>query len=113
MQEKFAKELSEINNLRESSFVRMNEELMWKVRRINNEDKNYGAFFPSVVNTNWVKKNEINKNIAIGGLNALSHAFINSQNGYIYDETLDDDILMRIKNISNNQSTEEYYLLFY
>ena len=111
MQEKFAKELSEINNLRESSFVRMNEELMWKVRRINNEDKNYGALlFPSVVNTNWVKKNEINKNIAIGGLNALSHAFINSQNGYIYDETLDDDILMRIKNISNNQSTEELSL---
>ena len=76
-QEKATKELLEYNNLRESTIIESDESILWESRI--NSDKSYnGYIFPKVLNSNWLKKGVINKEISINALNLFSKAIVDS-----------------------------------
>ena len=98
-QEKLAKELVENNMLRESALIKLNDKLLWNLRRKGDGLSFFNAqIFPAVVNTNWIAKGETNLKIAINALNRTSFALDDATVGYV-----NVDVPINISFLSNNK----------
>ena len=95
-QEKAAKELLEFNNLRESTIIESDESLLWEIitleadqnKKLIPEGKG-SNIFPKVLNSYWLKKGQINRDISLKGLNIYSNAILESWNRLIDSKDID------------------------
>ncbi len=102
LQEKFVKEFAEHNLLRESALLKTHEDLMWNLR--SKSSQNFSSLiFPSIINRNWLKKNDLNKSISVQALNILSDASNRSaDNVHTYQN------FFNLQALANNNGTEEF-----
>lgn len=107
-QEKAAKEMFENNKLRESAIVESNESLLWQLRTRGLGRSFNSLLFPKILNSNWLKKSELNKKISLQALNILSNAIHESWAYQKEEENSFSDFILSNGNTFNEEKLSSY-----
>ncbi len=107
-QEKAAKELFEHNKLRESAIVESNESLLWQLRTRGLGRSFNSLLFPKILNSNWLKKSELNKKVSLKALNILSNAIHESWHDKDEEENSFSDLILSNGNTFNEGKLSSY-----
>ena len=107
-QEKAAKELFEHNKLRESAIVESNESLLWQLRTRGLGRSFNSLLFPKILNSNWLKKSELNKKVSLKALDILSNAIHESWHDKDEEENSFSDLILSNGNTFNEGKLSSY-----